>query len=170
MHNITTLEQLANYINARTDNWINDIHDIIDANGWRRSEFDCFEICNDGNGNRVEINQTGTRIARVIYAGADLSVDGKIRAIMSSNRMKDTIRNREIAKDLLRDGTEVYQAEELRRDEDNWAYDVTGLIWMDGDEYDEVAAAFHAMITGGELMCNWGRATVDGVEYLIHYA
>ena len=167
MHNITTLEQLAAYINARTDNWINDIHDIIDANGWIRSEFDCFEVCHDDDGNRVEINQTCTRIARVIYGGADLSVEGKIRVICNDLRTDHRIsRNRYHASLLIQTGTEVYQSEELRRDEAGWARDLLNPTEQDQAE----RAAFHAMITGGTLMPHWGRATVDGVEYLIHYA
>ena len=168
MQNITTLEQLAAYINARTDNWINDIHDIIDSNGWSRSEFDCFEICNDGNGNRVEINQTGTRIARVIYSGADLSIDGKVRVICNNLRIDHRIsRNQYHAVLCIQRGTDVYQTEELRVDEEGWSRDLLTINPTD-DSRDE-RAAFHAMITGGELMYNWGRATVDGVEYLIHY-
>ena len=169
MHNITTLEQLANYINARTDNWINDIHDIIDANGWIRSEFDCFEICHDGNGNRVEINQTGTRIARVIYGGADLSLDGKIRVICHDLRIDHRIsRNQYHAALSIQRGTEVFLSEELRRDEAGWSREL--LTINPTEEAQEERAAFHAMITGGKLMPDWSRTTVGGVEYLIHYA
>ena len=169
MQNITTLEQLAAYINARTDNWINDIHDIIDSNGWDRSEFDCFEVCNDGNGNRVEINQTGGRIARVIYGGADLSIEGKIRVICNDLRIDHRIsRNRYHASMRMQTGTEVYQAEELRRDEAGWAREL--LTINPTEQAQEERAAFHTMITGGTLMPHWSRTTVDGVEYLIHYA
>ena len=169
MPNITTLEQLAVYINARTDNWINDIHDIIDANGWRRSEFDCFEVCHDDNENRVEINQTGTRIARVIYGGADLSISGKIRVICNDLRIDHRIsRNQYHASLSLQRGTEVYQTEELRRDEGGWARDLL-TINPEEDAQDD-RAAFHAMITGGTLLPNWSRTTVGGVEYLIKYA
>ena len=165
MPNITTLEQLAAYINARTDNWINDIHDIIDSNGWSRSEFDCFEVCHDDNGNRVEINQTGARIARVIYGGADLSIDGKIRVICNDLHIDHRISSNQYhAAICIQRGTEVFLTEELRGDEAGWARDLLKI------NPTEERAAFHAMITGGKLMPGWSRTTVGGVEYLIHYA
>ena len=58
MKKITTLDQLADYINESND-WQLDVEDIIELNGWHRDCGDTDGVCHDDNGNKVVINEQG---------------------------------------------------------------------------------------------------------------
>lgn len=61
---IKTLEELADYYNVCRDYQL-DFADMISENGWHDDTHKTWEICHDGEGNRVEINEEG--YAEVIY-------------------------------------------------------------------------------------------------------
>ena len=63
MKKITTLDQLANYINESND-WQLDVEDIIEQNGWHSDCGDTYGVCHDDNDNKVVINEQG--IAEVV--------------------------------------------------------------------------------------------------------
>ena len=58
MKKITTLDQLANYINESND-WQLDVEDIIEQNGWHSDCGDTYGVCHDDKGNKVVINEQG---------------------------------------------------------------------------------------------------------------
>ena len=47
MDNITNLNQLAKYINTHED-WMLEVNDIIEKNGWTDETGEDYGICNDG--------------------------------------------------------------------------------------------------------------------------
>ena len=52
MKKITTLYQLARYINERND-WQLNVEDIIEQNGWHSDCGDTYGVCHDDDGNKV---------------------------------------------------------------------------------------------------------------------
>ena len=58
MKKITTLDQLADYINESND-WQLDVEDIIELNGWHSDCGEIYGVCHDDNGNKVVINEQG---------------------------------------------------------------------------------------------------------------
>ena len=58
MKKITTLDQLAYYINESND-WQLDVEDIIELNGWHSDCGDTYGVCHDDKGNKVVINEQG---------------------------------------------------------------------------------------------------------------
>ena len=58
MEKITTLYQLADYINDNND-WQLDVEDIIEKNGWHSDCGDNYGVCHDDNNNKVVINEQG---------------------------------------------------------------------------------------------------------------
>lgn len=58
MKKITTLDQLADYINESND-WQLDVEDIIELNGWYNDCGETYGVCHDDNGNKVVINEQG---------------------------------------------------------------------------------------------------------------
>ena len=58
MKKITTLYQLADYINDNND-WQLDVEDIIEQNGWHSDCGDTYGVCHDDNNNKVVINEQG---------------------------------------------------------------------------------------------------------------
>ena len=58
MKKITTLDQLADYINE-SNGWQLDVEDIIELNGWHSDCGDTYGVCHDDKGNKVVINEQG---------------------------------------------------------------------------------------------------------------
>ena len=58
MKNITTLDQLTDYINESND-WQLDVEDIIELNGWHSDCGETYGVCHDDKGNKVVINEQG---------------------------------------------------------------------------------------------------------------
>ena len=58
MKKITTLYQLADYINDNND-WQLVVEDIIEQNGWHSDCGDTYGVCHDDNNNKVVINEQG---------------------------------------------------------------------------------------------------------------
>ena len=61
-NNITTLEELAQYINQNED-YPMDVEDIVKANGWTLGDND-FDVCKDANEVLTMDENTGVFVVR----------------------------------------------------------------------------------------------------------
>lgn len=56
---IKTLEQLCEFINSQEDYPAFKVTAIIEKNGWKDLTHETYNVCEDSNGNRVELGEDG---------------------------------------------------------------------------------------------------------------
>lgn len=56
---IKTLEQLCEFINSQEDYPAFKVTAIIEENGWKDLTHETYNVCEDSNGNRVELGEDG---------------------------------------------------------------------------------------------------------------